>query len=168
LASGNRIQVGRISGLFGVKGWVRVYSYTQPRDNIIRYTPWSVMLPEGWRTLVLGEGRRHGKGVVARLEGVDDREAAAALLGAEVAIHRDQLRPLGQGEFYWSDLIGLRVVNHRGEGMGVVVDLLETGAHDVLVVQGERERLIPFVQGQVVTAVEPQAGTIRVDWELDY
>lgn len=160
--------MGRISGLFGVKGWVRVYSYTQPRDNILRYTPWSVRLPEGWRSMALGEGRRHGKGVIARLEGVEDREAATALLGAEVAVDRDELPPLEQGEFYWSDLIGLKVLNHRGEDMGVVVDLLETGAHDVLVVKGERERLIPFVQGQVVTAVEPQAGIIRVDWELDY
>ncbi len=160
--------MGRISGLFGVRGWVRVYSYTQPRDNILRYTPWSVRRPQGWCSMALDEGCRHGKGVIARLEGVADREAAAALLGAEVAVSRDQLPPLEQGEYYWSDLIGLKVQNLRGEDLGVVVDLLETGAHDVLVVRGERERLIPFVPGRVVTAVEPEAGTLRVDWEPDY
>lgn len=168
MTSGDRILVGRICGLFGVRGWVRIYSHTRPRDNILRYTPWSVRLPEGWRSMALGEGRRQGKGLIARLEGVTDREAAAALVGAEVAIAREQLPPLAQGEFYWSDLIGLKVLNRRGEGLGVVVDLLETGAHDVLVVQGERERLIPFVPGQVVTEVEPRAGTLRVDWEPDY
>lgn len=162
------VTLGRISGLFGVRGWVKVYSHTEPRENIVHYSPWRLRLGSGWREFAVADGQRHGKGVIARLDGVDDRNAAAALVGAEVAVRRDQLPPLGEDEYYWSDLEGLEVITIDGWHLGRVDHLLETGANDVLVVHGDRERLIPFVRPDVVTAVDLDAAVIRVDWDPDF
>lgn len=163
-----RVLVGRISGLYGVRGWVRVYSDTEPRDNILRYTPWLVARAGGWVETAVLEGRRHGKGIVARLDGIADRDQAAALLGAEVAILRDQLPVLARGEYYWSDLIGLAVVNREGIGLGRVEHLMETGSNDVLVVRGERERLIPYLPEDVILEVDRAEGILRVDWDPEF
>lgn len=160
-----RVAVGRISGVYGVKGWVKIYSYTDPRDNILQYTPWLLKRPDGWQAVEVVDGRAHGKGVVARLEGCEDRDAAARWIDTEIAILRSQLPEPEAGEYYWNDLIGLRVLTLSGEDLGRVDHLLETGANDVLVVQGDRERLIPYIPGDVVTAVDLDAGELRVDWD---
>ncbi|WJW74777.1 ribosome maturation factor RimM [Thiohalobacter sp. IOR34] len=162
------IIVGRISGLYGVRGWVRVYSHTEPRENIVDYRPWYLQGAEGWQPCEVVEGRRHGKGVVARLAGYDDRTAAAALLGRDIAIRRDQLPETAEDEYYWTDLEGLEVVTTEGVELGRVDHLFATGANDVLVVRGERERLIPFVQGQVIRSIDLAAGRIEVDWDPDF
>ena len=151
-----------------MRGWVRVYSYTRPRENILGYSPWYLKGAGDWRPRELAAGRRHGKGVVARLAGCDDRDQALQLVGAEIAIRREQLPEPEAGEYYWRDLQGLRVVNRDGEMLGVVDHLIETGANDVLVVSGERERLIPFVMGQVILEVDLDAGLMRVDWDRDF
>ncbi len=160
--------LGRVVGVFGVRGWVKVFSHTQPRDNILRYRPWWLAAEGGWRQVTLAAGQRHGKGLIAQLEGVTDRDAAQALVGRDIAIDRSQLPALPEGEYYWSDLIGLAVYGSGGVLLGRVASLLETGAHDVLVVQGERERLIPWAVPQVVKAVDLAAGRIDVDWAPDY
>jgi len=160
--------VGRISGVYGVRGWVRIYSYTRPRENILGYSPWYLKGAGGWQPRPLAEGRRHGKGVVARLAGCDDRDQASRLIGTEIAIRREQLPEPEPGQYYWNDLLGLRVVNRAGETLGVVDHLIETGANDVLVVEGERERLIPFVMDRVILSVDLDAGEIRVDWDADF
>lgn len=162
------VTVGRISGVYGVKGWLRIYSYTEPRDNILQYNPWQLRLPDGWRSVKVLAGRSHGKGVIAQLDGCDDRDQAARWVDVEIAVRRAQLPVAAAGEYYWRDLIGLRVVNQDGEALGVVDHLLETGANDVLVVRGERERLIPYVLGEVVTAVDLEAGELQVDWDADF
>lgn len=163
------IVVGRISGLYGVRGWVKVYSYTQPRASILNYSPWHLSMGGEWRAVTLENGRSHGKGIVTKLEGCDDREAAAALMNTTVAIRRDQLPQAAPGEYYWADLQGLRVHNLAGVDLGVVSHLLETGANDVLVVkQGNTERLIPFVQGQYVTDIDLDRGEMTVDWDPDF
>ena len=162
------IQAGRITGLYGVRGWVKVYSYTEPRENIIGYSPWRVRLGNQWHELAVAEGRRHGKGVIARLAGYEDRSQAERLLGADIAIRRDQLPPLAEDEYYWSDLEGLRVVTREGRELGRVHHLIATGANDVLVVRGERERLIPFLQGDVVLDVDLAGGSLRVDWDPEF
>jgi 16S rRNA processing protein RimM len=151
-----------------VKGWVRVYSYTGPREKIVDYQPWYLQVSGEWLPRQVAEGRRHGKGVIVRLEGCEDRDQALALINSEIGVRRDQLPATAPGEYYWQDLIGLSVVNLQGERLGEVDHLLETGANDVLVVQGERERLIPFVLQQVVKQVDLQAGTIQVDWDRDF
>ncbi|ROR29825.1 ribosome maturation factor RimM [Inmirania thermothiophila] len=165
-AEGERLVVlGRVSGLYGVRGWVRVYSYTEPREGILRYDPWYLGHGGRWRRMDLVGGRRHGKGVVAALAGVADRDAAAALMGAQIAVRRSQLPPPAEGEYYWADLIGLEVRTVEGTPLGKVADLMETGANDVLVVRGERERLIPFLPGQVVRRVDVAGGLLEVDWD---
>ena len=167
-ADAGLVTLGRITGLYGVRGWVKVFSHTEPRDNILRYNPWQVRLKGQWRALRLAEGRAHNQGIVARLEGYADRDAAAVLLGADIAVQREQFQPLANGEYYWADLIGLKVVTTDGVGLGVVDGLMETGANDVLVVRGERERLIPYLPGQVVVAVDREAGELRVDWDPEF
>jgi 16S rRNA processing protein RimM len=151
-----------------VKGWVRVFSWTDPRDNIVHYQPWYLRCGGVWRARRVAEGKRHGKGVVARLEGCENRDQAAGLMDCEIGVRRDQLPPTAPGEYYWSDLLGLDVVNLHDEPLGRVDHLLETGANDVLVVQGERERLIPFVPGKVVVRVDLESGVIRVDWDKEF
>lgn len=162
------VGVGRISGLFGVRGWVRIYSYTEPRENILTFRPWFIGGKDNWKPMVPLEGKRHGKGIVARLETVEDREQAAKLLGQEIAVRREQLPEIGAGEYYWTDLEGLQVVTPAGETLGVVDHLMETGANDVLVVKGRRELLIPYVPGDVVLEVDLEGGRIRVSWDPDF
>ena len=163
------IVVGRISGLYGVRGWVKVFSHTQPRENILSYATWYVNRQGTWVAASLEDGRLQGKGIVAKLKGCDDRDAAAALMESTVAIRREQLPNAAPGEYYWTDLEGLRVRNLDGVDLGEVDHLLETGANDVLVVkQGETERLIPFVQGQFVTNIDLATGEMTVDWEPDF
>jgi 16S rRNA processing protein RimM len=116
----------------------------------------------------MAEGHQQGKGVVARLAECDNRDQAYALMGSEIAVRRDQLPATAPGEYYWSELQGLDVVNTDGESLGTVDHLLETGANDVLVVKGDRERLIPFVMDEVVIAVDREQGRIRVDWDKDF
>lgn len=162
------IVVGRIAGLYGVRGWVKVYSHTEPRDNILNYTPWHLRLNGRWIARALVDGRSHGKGIVALLEGVADRDQAAQWLQCDVAVRRDQLPELDNGEYYWSELIGLKVVTVDGMELGHVDSLLETGANDVLVVKGERERLIPYLPEQVVKQVDRRDRVITVDWDPDF
>ncbi len=145
-----------------------MYSYTQPRENIVQYQPWHLKQGGDWQPRQVAEGKRHGKGVVARLEDCVDRDQALHLMGNEIGIRRDQLPDTAPGEYYWGDLQGLEVVTEHGESLGTVDHLLETGANDVLVVKGDRERLIPFVLQQVVTRVDLDAGTIQVDWDKDF
>lgn len=159
-----RISVGRVVGLFGIGGWVKVHSYTRPRQAILGYRPWQVEIAGAWRELDVAEGRLQGRGLVARMHGYHDRDAAAALVGAPVSIWISQLPAAGEREYYWAELEGLRVVNLAGEELGRVSHLFETGANDVLVVRGERERLIPFGRS-VVQRVDLDAGVIRVDWD---
>lgn len=160
--------VGRISGLYGVRGWLKVYSYTEPRENIVEYSPWLIGRENHWRSVEVEEGRAQGKGVVAKLAGCDDRDAAALLVGQDIAIRRDQLQAPQAGEYYWADLEGLRVVTLEGVELGVVDHLFETGANDVVVVRGERERLLPFVQGDVIRRIDLQAGVMEVDWDPEF
>lgn len=167
-AAQQMISVGRISGVYGVKGWLRIFSFTDPRENILQYNPWQLRQGDVWRSVELLDGRRHGKGVVARISGCDDRDLAAALIGTDIAVRRGQLAEVQAGEYYWDDLIGLRVLTNAGEELGKVDHLLETGANDVLVVRGDRERLIPYVPGTVVTAVDLDAGELHVDWDPDF
>lgn len=162
------VTVGRVAGLFGVDGWLRIYSYTQPRENILGYAEWHLAAGGQWRPADLEQGRRQGKGVVAKLAGIDGRDQARAWLGSTIAVARSALPEPEPGEYYWVDLEGLRVRTVDGTELGVVDHLFATGANDVLVVRGERERLVPFVLDEVVERVDPQAGVIEVDWDPEF
>lgn len=147
---------------------MRVFSYTRPRESIVAYQPWYLFEDGKWVEHRLAEGRRHGRGIVARLESCAERDQACRLVGTEIGIRRAQLPDLVPGEYYWSDLEGLTVVTLTGVRLGVVSHLLETGANDVLVVKGDAEFLVPFVVGDVVHEVDFERGEIRVDWSRDF
>jgi len=168
MANQELLELGKISGVFGVKGWVKVYSYTDPREGITDYSPWRVKQQGQWREYQVEAGKRQGKTVVAKLKGIDDRDQAQLLTGGVIAILPDQLRELADNEYYWRQLQGLRVVNTEGVELGVISHMMETGANDVMVVSGDRERLIPFTQGHTVVNVDLDAGVITVDWDPEF
>ena len=159
--------MGRILGPFGVRGWVRIRTFTEHLDSLAGYPVWWLADGEGWREVALLDHEVHASQLVAQLAGVDDRDQAFALRGTDIAVPRDSLPAAEEGEFYWADLIGLEVVNRQDEVLGKVEGLVETGANDVLVVKGERERLLPYVEA-VVLDVNLEQGRMRVDWGLDY
>ena len=162
------VTLGRVSGVFGVNGWIKVHSSTDPRDSIVGFETWILRSSDGERTVEVESGRRHGRTVVAKLKAVDDRDQASALVGADIAVEREALAPCEPGEYYWTDLEGLEVVTVQGETLGRLDYLFETGGHDVMAVEGARQRLIPFVQGQVVREVSLDRGVIVVDWDSTY
>lgn len=163
------IVVGTIVGLYGVRGWVRVMSHTQPRENLLHYGQWQLSQHGRWRPIELEAGKVHGKGLVIKLQECSDRELARQLIGADIAVPRSELGPAEEGEYYWADLVGLRVETIEGQPLGVVDHLIETGANDVLVIQGDdRERLVPFVADAVIKQVDLAAGLIQVDWDPDF
>ena len=166
---GGMMVVGRVAGAYGVRGWVRVTSYTDPRENILGYGPWHLRSAEGpWREAAVETVLPHGDGYRCRVAGVTDRDAAAALRGALVGVAEAVLPPAGPDEYYWRDLIGLTVTTVTGEPLGRVDNLMATGANDALVVRDpERERLVPFIE-QVVREVDLARGVITVDWDKDF
>ena len=160
--------IGRVAGVYGVRGWIKVLSATEPPEAILDYPSWQVGSGSQWRPMVLVEGRRHGKGILAHLASCDDRDVARTLVGAEIAVPRNEMPDPGPNQFYWADLEGLTVRTVAGVELGSVDHLIETGANDVLVVKGERERLIPYVWGQVVTDVDLEQGVMTVDWDSEF
>ena len=159
--------MGRIVAPFGVRGWVKVEIWTAETKSLLAYPKWWVGDGREWQERAVAEARTQGRAIVARLYGCEDRDTAAGLRGREVAVPREQLPQTRANEYYWADLIGLRVVNEAGREFGQVVRILETGANDVLVVQGERERLIPFIE-DVIAGVDLQGGLVRVSWDADF
>jgi 16S rRNA processing protein RimM len=170
VAAGRRVLIGRIVGLHGVQGWLKIESWAEPRMRIFDYQPWLIGTAPGVEMKVSGAtGRPQGKGMVAQLPGVDDREQAAALVGNDIYVAREQLPAAAEGEYYWVDLEGLEVVTTEGVALGRVSHLFATGANDVVVVRnGERERLIPFIQGSYVRSVDLSAGRMVVDWDPEF
>lgn len=170
--SGRRILLGRILGAFGVRGELKFESFTEAREQVLAYQPWILRDPQGVEREVSGaRGRMTSKGLVVRLPGVDDRDAAQSLRGCELYVPRSALPPAQDGEFYWADLEGLRVETVDGIGLGTVSHLFSTGANDVVVVRGGtdgRERMIPFVRPDFVRAIDLESGTMVVDWDPDF
>lgn len=155
------VELGRIVGAFGIKGWVRLRSYTDPADGILRYRQWLI----GGREWQVVEGRGQGDSVVAALAGLADRDAAAALRGATIEVARSALPKPGRGKFYWTDVLGSEVVSTAGAKLGTLSSVTSNGAQDVMVVTGDVERLIPFVVGPIVQNVDPAAKRIVVEWD---
>ncbi|PHV10352.1 ribosome maturation factor RimM [Chitinimonas sp. BJB300] len=162
------VPMGFVAGAFGIRGWVKVVADTEFVDSLFEYPVWWLGRNGQWRAYKVLDSSAQPKNINAQLEGVDDRDAAAALKGMTVAVPRSEMPEADEGEYYWADLIGLEVVNLQAERLGAVHSLLGTGANDVLVVKdGDTERLIPFV-GAVVVSVDQASGLIQVDWGLDY
>ena len=168
------IIVGRIDAPYGVKGWVKIFSFTDPIERILEYSPWQVSRRGKVEKIVVAEGMKQGRRLVALPEGYEDRSQAELLNGADIWIEKGQLPELEQGEHYWHELEGLNVVNLQGDDLGIVDHLVETGSNDVMVVRAtgssidDRERLIPWVEDQVVKSVDKVEKRILVDWQADY
>lgn len=170
--------LAKITGYYGVKGWVKLYSYTEPKENIVHYSALKIKRgkkDEQWQDITLDNGKSHGKGVVAHFSGYDDRDSAADLIGAELAVYRSDFKAAAEDEYYWTDLLQLTVINLQGIELGRVIRMLETAANDVLVIESaaqnngkNTEILIPFIQGNYVTEVDLDAGTILVDWPVHW
>ena len=165
-----RILLGHISGLFGVKGWLKIFSYTSPRTQITAYKQW--YLGEDEQVVMrLEAGQAHKDGVIAKLVGIDDRDQAMNLMQREIWVNQQALPELAQGEYYWHQLIGCQVLDVAGDVIGQVHDLMETGANDVLIVQTlhphKREYLIPYIREQVIKSIDLDRRQIRVEWDLN-
>ncbi|HJO35550.1 MAG: ribosome maturation factor RimM [Pseudomonadota bacterium] len=158
------VVMGRFGAPHGVRGWVRVFPEADPGTGLIDLLPWLIEAPAGWQPLELAEARVQPSQLLVRVAGCEDREAAGALRNRLIAVPRAALPPPAEGEFYWIDLLGVEVVDVDGRHYGRISQMLETGANDVMVVQGEREHLIPFVREQVVRQVDLEARRITVAW----
>jgi 16S rRNA processing protein RimM len=178
MAEGDLVVLGRISGVFGIKGWLKVWSFTDPLEGILEYPAWYLKIAGQWERHELDAGQKQGKGLVVHLPGCDDRDAALRFVQADIAVPRTDLPALDDGEYYWQQLQGLRVMaqwDGQPAGLlGVVDHLLETGANDVLVVRStegsrdDRERLIPWVPGKVILDVDLERGEMLVDWDPEF
>jgi len=168
-ASDEYVIVGEITGVHGVKGWVKVRSFTEPRENLLSYQTWYLHHDQNWQVSKLIDGRKQGKGLIAFMEGVDDRDAALKFRGNKIAVLRSQLPQTEEHEYYWTDLIGLEVRTTKEVVLGQIKEMMATGANDVMVVEdAERQRLIPFVQEQVVLEVDLANAVMTVDWDPDF
>lgn len=170
-----RVTLGRVAGVYGVKGWLRIDSQTRPAAKILKYPDWWVRLEGRSFRIEVVEGRAHGNGVVAKITGedgqaIDDRDQAARWIGATIEVERDALPVLPKGQYYWIDLIGLNVVNPAGAQLGTVREMTSNGSQDILVVVDEAgtQRLIPFVLKHIVKRVEMDEARIVCAWETDY
>ncbi len=168
-----RVTLGRIAGVFGIRGWLRIQSYSRPPDNLIGYRSWWIAGGDPYQASVI-EVRQQGIGFVAQLGDaggipICDRDVAARLVGAEIQVERSLLPAAPRGSYYWADLIGLEVKSVSGARLGTVENLVDNGAQDVLVVgDGGVKRLIPFVRGPIIQNVDLDGGVIVADWEPDY
>lgn len=164
----NRLIVGQINGIFGVHGWVKIFSHTDPRENIFRYSPWLIEVKGEWKEVKLEDFKvqQGGKALVAKLEKIDDRDIARDFMGCTIAIDRELLKPESE-DYFWVDLIGCEVSNQEGVKIGKVVNLVETGVHDVLRVEGEFNELIPFVMDTFIKKVDIANKHILVDWDIE-
>ena len=162
-----RILLGRVLGAFGVRGELKLHSFTDPPAKVLKYQPWVLVHRGVEREVANARGRDTAKGVLLTLPDVVDRDQAEALAGAEIWVPRSRLPAPKPGEYYWVDLEGLRVVNREGVLLGTVSHLFETAANDVIVVAGDRERLVPFLDDYVL-GVDFDARQVTVDWDPDF
>jgi 16S rRNA processing protein RimM len=177
------IILGKLNAHHGIKGWLKVYSYTEPKQNILSYSQ-LVLFNERlqgnrqldyWKKAEITDGRLQGKGVVVHIKGYDNREAAEELIGCAIGIHRENLEKLPENEYYWVDLMGLNVINQQGIVLGKIVNMLPTTANDVMVVKHQQkqegiqqEYLIPYIMGQFVLNVDLESREMQVDWDVDF
>lgn len=169
------VVVGQLGAVYGIKGWLKVNSFTDQPEGIFDYQPWLMKDGSSWREVQVSAWKRHGKGLICKLDGIEQREEAQMLTGADIGVKATSFVDLPDDEFYWRDLIGCRVQNTKGYDFGQVSQLMETGSNDVLVVKanakdafGQRERLIPFIEDQVIKSVNIAERIIEIDWEPDF
>ena len=169
---GKDVTLGKVGAVYGIKGWLKIHSFTDDQEAILDYFPWSLKLGNKVQSVEITDWRKHNNGLVVKVAGIDDRDIAQKLVGSEIFVSEDALSDLPEGEFYWRDLIGMTVVTDKGYDLGQVSDIMETGANDVLVVKanlkdgfGKKERLIPYLMDQVILSISTENKQICVDWD---
>ena len=162
------VVVGQIGKPYGLQGWMRVNSFTEPATNLLDYEAWQIEKHGQWQTLASHEVKMMSNTIMLHIEGCDSPEAARAYTNIKIGVSRDELGELAEDEYYWHDLEGLSVITKKGVTLGTVDYLFKTGANEVLVVKGERERLIPFLNGQVILDVNLAEKIIRVEWDPEF
>lgn len=168
----DQIVLGKLGSPYGIRGWLRVFSSTEESEGIFDYAPWFIQRGGQWQQLEIESWRHHNQDIIVKLKGVDDRDAANLLTNCEIVVDAAQLPSLDDGDYYWKDLIGCQVVTSAGYDLGKVTDMMETGSNDVLVIKanlkdafGIKERLVPFLDGQVIKKVDLATRSIEVDWD---
>jgi len=166
------IVLGKMGSTYGIRGWLRVFSSTEDAESIFEYQPWFIQRAGKWQVIELEGWKRHTQDLIIKVKGVDDRDAANLLTNCEIVVDSKQLPVLEDGDYYWKDLFGCQVVTTSGYELGKIIDMMETGSNDVMVVKanlkdafGLKERLIPFLDGQVIKKVDLATRTVEVDWD---
>jgi 16S rRNA processing protein RimM len=162
-----KLVVGKINGFFGVQGWVKIFSYTEPRKNILEYKPWYFFDDGAYKAIEMTTGREQSKTIVAHVKGIDNKDQAAQLIGKSLYIDKDQLPQLDDDEHYWHELAGFHVINKNGTELGVVDYLVDTGSNNVLVIKGKKEHWIPYIDPYLVS-IDKQNRVISVDWDENF
>lgn len=168
----NPIILGKMGAAYGIRGWLKVFSSTEDAESIFDYQPWFIQRAGQWQQVELEGWKHHNQDLIIKVKGIDDRDAAAQLTNCEITVDSTQLPALEEGDYYWKDLMFFFFKQKTAYEMGKVIDLMETGSNDVLVVKanlkdafGVQERLIPFLDEQVIKKVDLATGTIEVDWD---
>ncbi|WP_454782985.1 ribosome maturation factor RimM [Legionella sp. WA2022007384] len=164
----NWIIIARLGRPHGVKGFVTVHSFTEPRDNVLKYANWHAFINNKWQPIKLLRAEVQNKSIIVQIEGYPERELVAQLTNIEIAVQQEQLEKLEPGEYYWHQLIGMKVINQQGESFGKVIEIIPTGANDVLVVEGNKRHLIPYLPGKFILDVDSTQQLITVDWDMDF
>lgn len=163
---------GKLGIAYGIRGWLKVFSSTEHAESIFNYQPWFIQRSDQWQHIALEDWKHHNKDIIVKLIGVDDRDTATLLTNFEITVDSDQLPKLDNNEYYWKDLMGCHVVTLQGYDLGTIVDMIETGSNDVMVIKANlkdafsiKERLVPFLDGQVIKKVDLNSKLIKVDWD---
>ena len=162
-----KLLVGKINGFFGVQGWVKIFSYTKPRKNILEYQPWYFVDNETYKVIEITSGREQSKTIVAQVKGINNRDEALQLIGKDLYINKDQLPELDNDAHYWHELTGFRVINKNEVDLGIVDYLVDTGSNHVLVTKGDTEHWIPYIVPFLVS-VDKHKKVISVDWDENF
>lgn len=162
------IVVGKIASVYGLHGWLKVASFTDPPENIIHYSPWQILIGNKQEEIIPAQTKIQGNRIIVQMPGYTDRDLARRFTGAEIAVFRDQLPPLPSHEYYWTDLEGLEVITNNNIPLGSVEHVMATGTNDVLVIQGAKRHLIPFLLDQIILEIDMDKRIIRVDWDPNF
>ncbi|EKT54277.1 ribosome maturation factor RimM [Providencia burhodogranariea] len=168
----NPIILGKLGAAYGIRGWLKVFSSTEQAESIFDYQPWFIQRSGQWQHIEIEDWKHHNKDIIVKLSGVDDRDAATLLTNFEITVDSTQLPKLDNNDYYWKDLMGCHVVTLDGYDLGTIIDMMETGSNDVIVIKanlkdafGIKERLVPFLDGQVIKKVDLESKLIEVDWD---
>ena len=162
------VVIGALGTPYGVKGWLHLYSATDPIENILAYSQFLAEVQQGFQARIVEKVKGHGANFVVKILGIDDRDQALLASASQIFVRRDELPPLIEGEYYWADLLGLQVINQHNCTLGIITSFCETGANDVFIVQGDKEHLIPYVPGEYVLSIDLVSKQVRVNWDVEF